>query len=98
MDHGAAAAEAAALGGQDLTPLRSVSRASSLVPMTTVDEISGAVKRLPKKELARFRKWFAEYDATVWDRQLESDARARKLDALIREAQRDHRAGRTKPL
>ena len=44
--------------------------------MTTVDEISGAVKRLPKKELARFRKWFAEYDATVWDRQLESDARA----------------------
>jgi predicted esterase len=66
--------------------------------MTTVDEISGAVKRLPKKELARFRNWFAEYDATVWDRQLDSDARAGKLDALIREAQRDHRAGRTKPL
>ena len=29
--------------------------------MTTVAEITGAVKRLPKKELARFRKWFAEY-------------------------------------
>ncbi len=66
--------------------------------MTTVDEISGAVKRLPKKELARFRKWFAEYDAIVWDRQLESDTQAGKLDALIREAQRDHRAGRTKSL
>jgi hypothetical protein len=66
--------------------------------MTTVDEISGAVKRLPKKELARFRKWFAEYDANVWDRQLDADAQAGKLDALIREAQRDHRAGRTKRL
>jgi hypothetical protein len=64
--------------------------------MTTVDEISGAVKRLPKSELARFRKWFAEYDAEVWDRQLESDAQAGKLDALMREAKQDHRAGRTK--
>ncbi len=66
--------------------------------MTTVAEISGAVKRLPKKDLARFRKWFAEYDAAVWDRQLESDANAGKLDALIRQAQRDHRAGRTTAL
>ena len=66
--------------------------------MTTVAEISGAVLRLPKRELARFRKWFAEYDAAVWDRQLAADAAAGKLDALIREAQRDHRAGRTKAL
>lgn len=66
--------------------------------MTTVAEISGAVKRLPKRELARFRKWFAEYDAAVWDRQFAADAAAGKLDALIREAQRDHRAGRTKAL
>ena len=66
--------------------------------MTTVAEISSAVKRLPKRELARFRKWFAEYGAAVWDRQLATDAAAGKLDALIREAQRDHRAGRTKAL
>ncbi len=66
--------------------------------MTTVAEISGAVKRLPNKDLARFRKWFAEYDAAVWDRQLESDANSGKLDALIREAQRDRRAGRTTAL
>lgn len=66
--------------------------------MTTVADITGAVKRLPKKDLARFRKWFAEYDAAVWDRQLRSDAAAGKLDALVREAQRDHRTGRTKAL
>jgi hypothetical protein len=66
--------------------------------MTTVAEITGAVKRLPKKDLARFRKWFAEYDAAEWDRQLESDVGAGRLDALIQEAERDHRAGRTKTL
>ena len=66
--------------------------------MTTVAQISGAVKRLPRKDLARFRKWLAEYDAAIWDRQLVADAAAGKRDALIRETQRDHRAGRTKPL
>ncbi|MGE4084327.1 MAG: hypothetical protein AB7H93_15100 [Vicinamibacterales bacterium] len=66
--------------------------------MTTVAEISGAVKRLPKRELVRFRKWFAEYDATVWDRQLAADLQEGRLDGLVREAHRDHRAGRTKPL
>jgi hypothetical protein len=66
--------------------------------MTTVEQITGAVKRLPKKDLARFRKWFADYDAAVWDRQLEQDAAAGRLDALAREALRDHRAGRTREL
>ena len=66
--------------------------------MGTVEEITGAVKRLPKNDLARFRKWFAEYDAAVWDRQLEQDVRAGRLDALGREALREHRAGRTTTL
>lgn len=66
--------------------------------MTTVAEITGAVKRLPKRELARFRKWFADYDAQIWDRQLEADVTAGRLDAFVREANRDHRSGRTKPL
>ena len=66
--------------------------------MTTVEQITGAVKRLPKKDLARFRKWFASYDAAVWDRQLEQDAAAGRLDALAREALRDYRAGRIREL
>lgn len=66
--------------------------------MTTVAEISGAVKRLPKRELARFRKWFAEYDAAEWDRQMAADVQGGKLDALMREARREHRAGRTNAL
>jgi hypothetical protein len=66
--------------------------------MTTVAELTGAVKRLPKKDLARFRKWFVDYDSAVWDRQIESDQRDGRLDAMSREARRDHRAGRTKAL
>ena len=66
--------------------------------MTTVAEISGAVRRLPKRELARFRKWFAEYDAAVWDEQLERDVAAGRLDRLADEALRALKAGRTTAL
>ncbi len=66
--------------------------------MTTVEQIRGAVKRLPKKELARFRRWFAEYDAAEWDRQLAEDVKSRRLDSLARQALREHRAGRTTEL
>ena len=66
--------------------------------MTTLEQVTAAVKRLPKKDLARFRRWFAKYDASVWDRQLEQDVAAGRLDALAREALRDYRAGRTTEL
>jgi len=66
--------------------------------MPTVAEISGAVRRLPKRDLAKFRKWFVKYDAAAWDRQLERDVLAGRLDKLAREALRDLRAGRTTDL
>jgi hypothetical protein len=66
--------------------------------MTTVAEISGAVRRLPKRELAKFRKWFAEFDATAWDREFEEDVASGRLEALAREALRDDRSGRTREL
>lgn len=66
--------------------------------MTTVAEISGAIRRLPKRDLARFRKWFADYDAAAWDAQFERDVAEGRLDKLAREALRDLRAGRTTEL
>lgn len=66
--------------------------------MTTVAEISGAVQRLPKRDLVRFRRWFAEYDAAVWDQRIERDVTEGRLDALTREARREVRAGRAKAL
>jgi hypothetical protein len=66
--------------------------------MTTVAEISGAVRRLPKRELAKFRKWFAEFDAAAWDREFDDDVASGRLEALAREALRDDRSGRTREL
>ena len=66
--------------------------------MTTVAKITGAVRRLPKRDLARFRKWFAEYDAAAWDAQLARDVAAGRLDRLAREALRDLQGGRTTTL
>ena len=36
-------------------------------------------------DLAKFRAWFLEFDARVWDAQIESDLKAGKLQGLIAE-------------
>ncbi len=62
--------------------------------MTNVEEIECAVAELPREELTRFRAWFSEFDAERWDRQLEEDVHAGKLDGLAEQALQDLRAGR----
>ncbi len=66
--------------------------------MSTVQEIEAAVSNLSRDELASFREWFAEYDAAAWDRQLEEDVAAGRLNALAEEALKEFREGRTTPL
>jgi hypothetical protein len=66
--------------------------------MTRVAEITGAVRKLPKRELARFRKWFAEYDAAAWDTEFARDVAHGRLDKLATEALREDRSGRTTAL
>lgn len=50
--------------------------------MSKIETIEHEIKRLSPAELAVFRSWFREFDAKAWDRQLEEDANAGKLDAL----------------
>lgn len=57
--------------------------------MSSLKEIESAVARLSPEELARFRSWFANFDADAWDRQFKVDAAAGRLDALADEALRD---------
>lgn len=66
--------------------------------MSTVDEIERAVTDLSPEDLSQFRAWFLEYDAQVWDRQIEEDVAAGRLDDFAEEALADYRAGRTRPL
>ncbi len=62
--------------------------------MSGVNEIEAAVLRLTPAELDAFRTWFTEFDAAAWDRQIEDDVAAGRLDALADEAVDDLRAGR----
>jgi hypothetical protein len=66
--------------------------------MGTVESIEKAVAALPPSELAQFRHWFAEFDSAAWDRQIEQDAKAGKLDALAAEALADFSAGSPREL
>ena len=66
--------------------------------MSPIDQIEKAVRQLTPDQLAAFRKWFAEYDADAWDKQLGRDAASGRLDALAEEATRDLREGRCKDL
>ena len=62
--------------------------------MSSVPEIERAIRQLSPEELAKFRAWFAQFDAAGWDRQFEEDVAAGRLDALGDEALRDLRDGR----
>lgn len=64
----------------------------------TLNDLENAVLSLSNDDLARFRAWFVELDAEAWDRQIEDDIRAGKLDALADEALREDRAGKTREL
>ena len=60
--------------------------------MPDVKALEQAVEALPPPALAQFRRWFAAFDSAAWDRQLEADASAGKLDALLAEADEDYKA------
>ena len=64
----------------------------------SVQELESAVSSLPPEDFAHFQAWFEEFAADAWDRQIEADARAGKLDHLISQADADFEADRCTPL
>ena len=67
--------------------------------MSTVTEILEAVKQLPKEQKGEFLDRLREVDfEDAWDRRIEVDAKAGRLDPLWQQAVKDIEAGRTKPL
>lgn len=66
--------------------------------MTRVEVLEQEVQKLSSEELASFRKWFAEYEAKRWDRQIEKDVRSGKLDALAERALAAHRRGESREI
>lgn len=66
-----------------------------LLVMGKVENIEQQIQALSPEELAQFRAWFLEFDWAAWDRQIERDVRAGRLDGLAEKALRDHAAGKT---
>ena len=66
--------------------------------MSKVETIERQVQELSSEDLAQFRHWFVEFDADAWDRQIEADVKAGRLDALAEEALKQHAAGKTTKL
>lgn len=54
--------------------------------MSKVEEIQAAIESLSEDEYIHLRQWFSERDWKKWDRQIEADSEAGKLDFLIKEA------------
>ena len=66
--------------------------------MGKIEAIEHQIRQLSPEEVAALREWFAAFDAEVWDRQLESDVGAGKLDALAEKALKAHASDATTKL
>lgn len=51
-----------------------------------VEEIKAAIEELPRAEFVEIRQWISERDWQIWDRELEADSKAGRLDFLVKEA------------
>ncbi len=60
--------------------------------MPDVKALEEAAQALPPSALAELLRWFADFDSAAWDGQLETDASTGKLDALLAEAEEDHKS------
>jgi hypothetical protein len=66
--------------------------------MTRLEQIEKSVAELSPAEMRKFARWFEEHQEAEWDRQIEADSKAGKLDGLANAALAAHRAGKTRSL
>jgi hypothetical protein len=60
-------------------------------------DIIDQVQKLPPAQVFELGRWLREYEAELWDQQIEADIRSGKLDKLGQEALEELRAGKTRP-
>lgn len=64
----------------------------------SVKEIELAITQLPPSEFSELMSWLEEYHAQVWDKQIEEDVEAGRLDRVLEQVKADIAAGLKKPL
>ena len=66
--------------------------------MTQIEAIQAEIASLSHDDFVRLREWIAERDWQDWDRQIERDSAAGKLDFLRHEAEAAQRRGELRDL
>ena len=66
--------------------------------MTKIEDIEAAIAELPPEQFARLAEWIDRRRETDFDRQIEADAKAGRLDALWAEAEKEIAEGKARPL
>ncbi len=58
----------------------------------SVKEIEIAIAQLPSADLVELMAWLENYHAEMWDKQIEEDLEAGRLDALLAEVDKEYDA------
>lgn len=66
--------------------------------MGKLEKIVRSVESLQGDDFKAFAEWFEQLRAERWDRQIEADAKAGRLDRIVEEAMHEIAAGKTRPL
>jgi hypothetical protein len=66
--------------------------------MTQIEAIQAEIESLSSEDFARLREWIVERDWQNWDRQIERDSAAGKLDFLRNEVEAAKRQGKLRDL
>ncbi len=66
--------------------------------MTKLEKIEQEIASLDPADLRKLADWIAEYQAELWDKQIEEDSKSGKLDKLFAEAKAEIAAGKVRPL
>ncbi len=61
--------------------------------MSKVDELKAEIEGLASEEFAELFRWLSEKDWEQWDKEIEADSRAGRLDFLVREAREEKTKG-----
>ena len=66
--------------------------------MPKIDNLKAQIESLPSEEFAEIFRWLSEKDWERWDKEIEADSQAGKLDFLVREASDEKAKGNPKDL
>lgn len=64
----------------------------------SIQDIENAIKQLPPGDVSALMSWLSDYHEKLWDRQIDEDLEAGRLDALLADVDAEYQAGAAEPL